>query len=120
MKALWFFLLVGYSICVAQVCYAQDTSNQISVAPASQDGTILSAPVAGSAMDRLIFNLKADSTDNFCAYMRTYRVKRRWPGSDAVAPAGYATCVPTRRFEVRSAVECHTDSRDTRKNSGQE
>lgn len=41
----------------------------------------------------------------FCAFLRTYRVKRDYAGSDAVSPASYMTCVPTQRFEVRSAVE---------------
>ena len=41
----------------------------------------------------------------FCAYMRTYRVRREYRGSDEVSPAGYTTCVSSNRFEVRSAVQ---------------
>ncbi len=50
----------------------------------------------------------ADSYDNsndYCAFMRIYRVKRKYRGSDIVAPAGYTTCVLTKRFEMRSAVQ---------------
>jgi hypothetical protein len=43
--------------------------------------------------------------DNYCVFMRTYRVRREQRGSDAVRPAGYTTCVPTRRFELRSTVQ---------------
>lgn len=45
-----------------------------------------------------------DSPDSFCAYLRTYRVKREAKGSDAVRPAGYSKCVPSARFTVKSAV----------------
>jgi hypothetical protein len=44
-----------------------------------------------------------------CAFMRTYRVRREQRGSDAVRPAGYRTCVPTRRFELRSAVQVQAE-----------
>ena len=68
---------------------------------------------ADGVENRLSFNVKPDvpvSLDSSCAYMRTYRVKRQARGSDGVVPAGYTTCVPTGRFEMRSAVETITDS----------
>jgi hypothetical protein len=40
-----------------------------------------------------------------CLSMRTYRVKRDRPQSDATVPAGYSTCTPSKRFDVKSAVE---------------
>jgi hypothetical protein len=43
--------------------------------------------------------------DSYCAFMRTYRVRREQQASDAVRPAGYRTCIPARRFELRSAVQ---------------
>ena len=60
---------------------------------------------------------KADSYDGvadpyaepFCAYIRTYRVKREYRNSDAVSPAGYTTCVPSARFGVRSAVQVQSE-----------
>jgi len=41
---------------------------------------------------------------DYCAYIRVYRVKRQSHGSDRVSPAGYTTCVPAKRFEYKSAV----------------
>ncbi len=58
------------------------------------------------------FRLQPDRTqpvESFCAYMRTYRVKRQQRNSDVVSPAGYTTCVPSKRFELRSAVEVQKD-----------
>lgn len=48
-------------------------------------------------------------SEPFCAYMRTYRVKREYRNSDVVSPAGYTTCVPSTRFEVRSAVQVQSE-----------
>ncbi len=58
------------------------------------------------------FRLQPDRTqtaETFCAYMRTYRVKRQYRDTDVVAPAGYTTCVPSNRFELHSAVQVETD-----------
>jgi hypothetical protein len=43
--------------------------------------------------------------DTLCLSLRTYRVARVSPGSDAVRPAGYSTCQPSSRFQVKTAVE---------------
>ncbi len=43
--------------------------------------------------------------ESSCAFMRTYRVERERRGSDAVRLAGYTKCVPTKRFELKSAVQ---------------
>jgi len=109
------FLIVCVTVCLAGACYAQDADNQASppVKLVTSDSDWLAAPVAGGAADRLILNLNSDqpnSLNNSCATMRTYRVKRRSRGSEAVGPAGYTTCVPMRRFEVHNAVETQTDS----------
>lgn|SRR5258708_950059 len=48
--------------------------------------------------------------DIMCLSMRTYRVKRDNPQSDAVRPAGYTTCTPTKRFQVKTAVDSGTVS----------
>ncbi|MGA7685381.1 MAG: hypothetical protein WCC32_00525 [Terriglobales bacterium] len=128
-------------VCLADFCYAQnaagkDSPNQASSSqdsskqdspkpkPSASDSDFLAAPVAHGAADRLIFNMNSDlflpdSSGSSCAYMRTYRVKRQQRGSDAVAPAGYTTCVPTRHFEMKSAVQTQTDAGDdTREGSG--
>jgi hypothetical protein len=46
----------------------------------------------------------------YCAYLRTYRVKREYPGSDVVRPAGYSECVPTQRFEVKRALHTQDEA----------
>lgn len=108
---LWFSLgICVLCICFASPAYAQDASNQPSsqAKPLAPDSDWQAAPVANGAGDRMILNLNSeqpDSLNNSCATMRTYRVKRRGRGSEAVGPAGYTTCVPMRRFEVHSAVE---------------
>jgi len=40
-----------------------------------------------------------------CAYIRAYRVRRESRYSDAIAPAGYKTCVAAKRFEFKSAMQ---------------
>jgi len=97
-------------ICVASLGYAHAANDQNSqtMKPSAQESGL----VAGGA-DSMIFNQNSNEPEklsNACATMRTYRVKRREYGSEAVAPAGYTTCVPVRRFEIRSAVETQTDS----------
>ncbi len=47
------------------------------------------------------FILSFDDRDSFCAFMRTYRVKREYRDSDVTRPAGYSTCVPVSRFAVK-------------------
>jgi hypothetical protein len=49
------------------------------------------------------FTLSFDDRDAFCAFMRTYRVKRDARGSDVTRPAGYTTCVPVSRFAMRKS-----------------
>jgi hypothetical protein len=107
-----FLLFTSLAACLVGVGYAQDATKQDSQR-AKADSDLLAAPVAGGAADRLILNMRSDVPDSLsssCAYMRTYRVKRRARGSDAVGPAGYTTCVPMRRFEMRTTVETRTDS----------
>jgi hypothetical protein len=108
---LWFPL----GVCVLCICFvrsgcAQEAGNHPSsqAKPVAPDSDWLTAPVAGGAADRMIVNLNSDrpdSSNDSCATMRTYRVKRRGRDSEAVGPAGYTTCVPMRRFEMRSTVE---------------
>jgi len=43
--------------------------------------------------------------DTFCLSLRTYRVARVSADSDVTRPAGYSTCQPSARFQVKTAVE---------------
>ena len=58
------------------------------------------------ALDQIALDGFSDAT---CAYLRTYRVKRHYRGSDVVSLAGYTTCVPIRRFEMKSAVQVQSE-----------
>jgi hypothetical protein len=51
--------------------------------------------------DKLI--ISSDSDLSYCLYLRVYRVKREGKKSDVTVPSGYTTCVPSNRFEKRSA-----------------
>lgn len=54
-------------------------------------------------------NLGAQGEEEFCAYIRAYRVRREYKGSDVVMPAGQTTCLPSSRFNIRSAVMTQTE-----------
>jgi hypothetical protein len=41
---------------------------------------------------------------SICYSMRSYRVKRENPRTDAVKPAGYTVCQPAKRFQLKSAI----------------
>jgi hypothetical protein len=41
---------------------------------------------------------------SICYSMRSYRVKRENPHTDAVKPAGYTVCQPAKRFQLKSAI----------------
>jgi hypothetical protein len=44
-------------------------------------------------------------TDTVCYSMRTFRVDRDAPDSDSTHAAGYSTCQPARRFQLKNADE---------------
>jgi hypothetical protein len=56
-------------------------------------------------IDNDVLILPSDDRDAMCAFMRIYRVKREFRGSDVTRPAGYTTCVPAARFTMKSTVE---------------
>jgi hypothetical protein len=108
-------------VCLSSFSQAQNSPNQDSAnPPKNNQATGQNSPF----IDHLSLSRDSQSTSHlrlhavdrydvssynlsepFCAYMRTYRVKREYRNSDAVSPAGDTTCVPSARFEVRSAVE---------------
>jgi hypothetical protein len=47
--------------------------------------------------------LTLGQSDVTCYSIRTYRVTRDDPESDSTRPAGYSTCQPTARFQVKDA-----------------
>jgi hypothetical protein len=111
MKILGLSLLL---LCLVAISQAQTSST-----PPTKD-PVTAAQDSHAALEPFVFKTAPDriwtgsNSDFFCAHMRTYRVKRKYRGSDVVTPAGYTKCVPTRRFELRSAVQMETepDSRE--------
>ncbi len=76
----------------------------------------LSAPEAAGANEdefnltpqRLLRGLRSPvlaEDDSTCYFIRSYRVRRDDPESDATRPAGYSTCLSASRLQMRSAVE---------------
>jgi hypothetical protein len=102
----WLFFL-----CTVSICQAQD-SQSAQGAPAQSSPVFDSRPhLDFNRLHRDRGDLRFVSpTDNYCAYIRAYRVRQESRGSDAVAPAGYTTCVPAQRFEYRNAIEVQSDS----------
>jgi hypothetical protein len=95
--------------CLLFVCLAQAQDS-----PKPNDNQSTVDEVSGG--DRYsVLKLRPDgetvsAPDTFCAYIRAYRVKRESRGSDVMVPAGYTTCVPAKRFELRSAMETQMES----------
>jgi|SRR5271169_3460729 len=95
-------------VCLASFAQGQESSKSIS------DQAVIAAPAAA---DHMILDLNSKASpggDTSCAFMRTYRVKRDHPGSDVTRPAGYTTCVPSNRFEVKSAVQVQSEPAPTK------
>jgi len=89
-------------VCLAQ---AQDSPK------ANDHSSAVERAFAGDS-DSILQLTPEDETDSVrasCAYIRAYRVKREARGSDVTVPAGYTTCVPSKRFEMRSAVITKTE-----------
>jgi hypothetical protein len=89
-------------VCVSALSLGQEQSKNKNDQPAAQ-----LSPASRDAG----FNIRpeADDSDLYCAYIRAYRVRREYKHSDMVAPAGYTTCVPTKRMELKSAVQIQVD-----------
>jgi hypothetical protein len=49
--------------------------------------------------------LTLDQNEVFCLTLRTYRVARVSPDSDTTKFAGYSTCTPGARFQLKTAVD---------------
>jgi len=116
------FLALLLSVCVAPIA-AQSSPDKSPVSQPQLDGLVAppefraNVPAPGHiAQDgnsstptrgftSLRFFLKPEENDTTCFYIRSYRVTRNDPKSDATRPAGYSTCQPATRFQTKSAVE---------------
>jgi hypothetical protein len=57
------------------------------------------------ALDSLQHILTLQQNEKTCYTIRTYRVARESPDSDSTRPAGYSTCQPATRFQLKEAVD---------------
>jgi hypothetical protein len=49
--------------------------------------------------------LTLERNDSICYTLRTYRVARLSPNSDATEPAGYSSCLSSSRIQLKTAVD---------------
>lgn len=102
MKTLGLCILVA--TCLAPISRSQEPAKPTKDNPAALQNFSADVRSAESTQLSRYSDLSPDG-ESYCAFMRTYRVRREHRGSDVVRSAGYTTCVPSRRFELKSAVE---------------
>jgi hypothetical protein len=95
--------------CLAPISLAQEPARPVKDDQAALQNLSPDAEPDDSMQLDNYRNFPAPGT-TYCAFMRTYQVRRKHRGSDVVRPAGYTTCVPTRRFELKSAVQVQPES----------
>jgi hypothetical protein len=59
-------------------------------------------PASMGAVHRFLAQDTSGDAVSICYSMRSYRVARDDPKSDSTRPAGYSTCQPSTRFQVKS------------------
>lgn len=109
-------LLLSILLCVATVA-AQSSSDKStdssSPAPAQSSSP---ARTIESRKDSLVLRPLGSHTQHIltfgqdettCLTLRTYRVARIDPESDTTRVAGYSTCQPSVRFQLKTAVDSH-------------
>ncbi|MGD0567831.1 MAG: hypothetical protein ABSA78_05455 [Candidatus Sulfotelmatobacter sp.] len=76
------------------------------VAPGTGEDTFTARTASGLLESRLLQHALALEQNNATCYsIRLYRVKRDDPQSDTTRAAGYSTCQPAARFQVKTAVD---------------
>jgi hypothetical protein len=81
-----------------------EQSNPSQTAQTAQSTADAVTPVLGAHVP---LHMTVNESDLTCLTLRTYRVAREHPDSDVVRPAGYTTCQPSSRFQVKTAVDSH-------------
>ena len=110
-------LLTGVPPIAAQTPSAKPPSSSQAhrdgvIAPTESDAQISSAPeaewdphAARQSFSPLTFRSKFGEEDATCFYIRSYRLTRDDPHSDATRLAGYSTCTPSSHFQTKRAVQ---------------
>ena len=100
-------------LCMVLSCLVEAVQAQTPSEPSKSRQPILEGPPPTPGFS--ILNYRADrriwgaTSDFYCAYMRTYRMQKKYRDSDVVSPAGYTTCVPANRFELRTTIQTETE-----------
>jgi hypothetical protein len=96
-------------LCVATVA-AQSPSGKSGDSPLAAAESKKDSPEArsldsGAQESRAQHILTPEQNDAICYTLRTYRVARLSPESDATKPAGYSSCLRSSRFQLKTAVD---------------
>jgi hypothetical protein len=101
-------------LCVATVA-AQSSSGQSSSEKRADSASVASQSKKDSPQTRSLDSSSQESSaqhiltleqnDSICYTLRTYRVARLSPESDATKPAGYSSCLRSSRFQLKTAVD---------------
>jgi hypothetical protein len=97
--------LTGASLNLFQFQLDPDFEASILSQPAQTPPSDTDAVVTPVMGPHTPFRITIYESDLTCLTLRTYRVAREHPNSDVVRPAGYSTCQPSSRFQVKTAVE---------------
>lgn len=96
--------------CLLLICLMPLSQAQDSAKPKSDQVVTQNSPANEDYFFKIRPERAPEADETYCAYIRAYRVKRKFWNSDEVIPAGYTTCIPSKQFEFRSAVETQTES----------
>jgi hypothetical protein len=101
-------------LCVATGA-AQSSSGQSSSEKSADSASVASQSKKDSPQTRSLDSSSQESSaqhilaleqnDSICYTLRTYRVARLSPESDATKPAGYSSCLRSSRFQLKTAVD---------------
>ena len=96
-------------LCVATVA-AQSPSDKTHDSSSAASESKKDSPETRSPETRALESsvqhiLTLEQNDAICYTLRTYRVARLSPESDATKPAGYSSCLRSSRFQLKTAVD---------------
>jgi len=91
-------------LCVATVA-AQSPSDKTNDSSSAASEIKKDSPETRALESSSQHILTLEQNDAICYTLRTYRVARLSPESDATKPAGYSSCLRSTRFQLKTAVD---------------
>lgn len=79
-----------------------------SALPSEDESNLAHRPQVHAHRSTMLAEPALAENESTCYFLRSYRVTRNDPDSDSTSPAGYSTCLPSTRIQMKTAV----DSRD--------